>query len=200
MEKKTTIQNNDMFFSCCDWEALRHADKQQENEESYLHENFTDSDDEILDNIQEDKQVTKEELPPTKQAKHKIKALRKFSNALAAAETSSDKTDAFDVDLVMKRVLSPNDTERIASTKRYFSKSKRHHSSKKSSSGNHSKKISGVSDLSKLSGTKEISKEIAACLSPMGTSQRRLSFSEFQSPEQNNSTQKMYNKSQTPQL
>jgi len=91
----------------------------------------------------------------------------------------------------MKRVLSPNDTERIVSTKRYFSKSKRHHASKKSS-GSHVKKLSGVSDLSKLSGTKEICKEIAACLSPMGVSQRRISFSEFTAPE-NNSTQIMYN-------
>jgi len=40
-----------MFFSCCDWEALRNGDKHQEAEDSYLNENFTDSDEEILEKI-----------------------------------------------------------------------------------------------------------------------------------------------------
>ena len=51
-DQKATIQNNDMFFSCCDWECLRNADKQEEAEDSYLNENFSDSDVEIFDKIQ----------------------------------------------------------------------------------------------------------------------------------------------------
>jgi len=40
-----------MFFSCCDWEALRDADKTPKEEDTYLNENFSDSEDEILEKI-----------------------------------------------------------------------------------------------------------------------------------------------------
>ena len=188
-----------MFFSCCDWEALRDADKTPKEEDTYLNENFSDSEDEILEKIQASNGSIDEassELP-TKEAKRKEKASRKFQDSQPSnIDLPTDNTDEFDVDLVMKRVLNPNDTERIVSTKKYFNKSKRHHSSRKGSSTvSQSKKFSGISEISKLSGSKEINKEISECLSPMGA-QRRISFSEFTSPDK--SSQRMYI-SQTPQ-
>jgi hypothetical protein len=71
--QKATIQNNDMFFSCCDWEALRDADKTPKEEDTYLNENFSDSEDEILEKIQASNGSNDEASCdlPTKEAKRK---------------------------------------------------------------------------------------------------------------------------------
>ena len=118
--------------------------------------------------------------PESKECKRKEKASRKFPNSLPFADNQVEVcADEFDVDLVMKRVPCPNDTERVVSTKKYFSKSRKHGSqshSKKNASGSQSKKSL---TFSQIAGSSEIIKEIAACLSPMGASQRRISFSEF---------------------
>ena len=73
-ENQNAISGNDMFFSCCDWEALRNAEKQECDDSQLCHnENFSDSDDDILDNITLGQQSPKE-------CRRKTKASRKFQN------------------------------------------------------------------------------------------------------------------------
>lgn len=146
-ENQNAIAGNDMFFSCCDWEALRQAEKQDTDDSQNSHaENFSDSDDEILNKISFGHQSPKE-------CKRKSKASRKFGNFIDAIDQKfQENFDEFDVDLVMKRIPCPNDSERIVSTRRYFSKSRRTTNDRKMSKNSQTKKTSGVSDQLKLNG------------------------------------------------
>lgn len=130
VDNHNTTTGHDMFFSCCDWEALRNAEKQHNEDSQNCGENFSDSDDEILGKISHGHQSPKE-------SKRKLKASRKFPQInLADQNQHHVNFDEFDVDLVMKRVPCPNDSERIVSTKKYFSKSRRNHTHAKRSSQN----------------------------------------------------------------
>jgi len=73
-DNHNAITGNDMFFSCCDWEALRNAEKEDSEDSQNCHEeNFSDSDDEILNKIAVGQGSLKE-------CKRKSKASRKFPN------------------------------------------------------------------------------------------------------------------------
>lgn len=121
-------QTTDMFFSCCDWEDAREAEKHQcplaQANETSIGENFSSDDEEDLEKV--NIQVPQSS---NKMCKRKTKLARKASvGELPAVEIQ--KSEHIDIDSVIKKVASVQDTERIVSFKKYFSNRKAQRSSK----------------------------------------------------------------------
>lgn len=114
-----------MFFSCCDWEDAREADKHlcplvQANETS-IGENFSDDEEDL-------EKANSIQAPQSSQkmCKRKSKLARKASvGELDVQIVECDqRSEHIDIDSVIKKVASVQDTERIVSFKKYFSNRK----------------------------------------------------------------------------
>ena len=151
-------QGHDMFFSCCDWETAMEAEKKGLTTRKHSAENFSDSDEASVPRTIENKRI------------------RKQTEKSGFTVSRFEDQDQFDVDLVMKKVPCPNSTEKIVSTKKYFSsKSKKRHGQKKrhdicsqgSSRSSHSDKTH-----KKQTEAQALSALYSTCLSPMGNKSR----------------------------
>lgn len=154
-----SVQSHDMFFSCCDWEAAMEAEKKglAGNTNKSGAENFSDSDEASTHKTCENKRN------------------RKMAEKTGQVVSRFEDQDQFDVDLVMKKVPCPNSTEKIVSTKKYFSsKSKKRHGQKR----RHELCSQGSSSSSQSHGEKKqaeatsLSALYNSCLSPMGNKSR----------------------------
>ena len=121
-----------MFFSCCDWEDAREAEKHHgpqqvlvNTNECSIGENFS-SDEEDLE------KPNSIQVPQSshKMCKRKSKLARKASESVGELDALSidcsqrSELEHIDIDSVIKKVASVQDTERIVSFKKYFSNRK----------------------------------------------------------------------------
>lgn len=116
-----------MFFSCCDWEDAREAENRPlvKANETTIGENFSDDEETSLE------KVNSIQVPQSshKMCKRKSKLARKASIDLDALDVQSiecvsHRSEHIDIDSVIKKVASVQDTERIVSFKKYFSNRK----------------------------------------------------------------------------
>lgn len=118
-----------MFFSCCDWEDAREAENRHcplvRANETTIGENFSDDEETSLE------KVNSIQVPQSshKMCKRKSKLARKASIDLDALDVQSiecvsHRSEHIDIDSVIKKVASVQDTERIVSFKKYFSNRK----------------------------------------------------------------------------
>ena len=117
-------QSTDMFFSCCDWEDAREAEKHTchivKANETTIGENFSD-DEEVLE------KANSIQAPQSshKMCKRKSKLARKASvGELDVQVVECQRSEHIDIDSVIMIVTAAEDTERIVSFKKYFSNRK----------------------------------------------------------------------------
>jgi|TARA_B110000305_G_C19425033_1_gene633108 hypothetical protein len=115
-----------MFFSCCDWEDAREAENRPlvKANETTIGENFSDD-----DGTEDLEKVNSIQVPQSshKMCKRKSKLARKASIDLDELDVQSiecHRSEHIDIDSVIKKVASVQDTERIVSFKKYFSNRK----------------------------------------------------------------------------